>query len=189
MNPMNPMNPMNLRRAAHEAGGADGPVRVLVADDHDLVRVGLAMILGAQPDIEEVGQAANGHQAVTLARRLQSDVCLFDIRMPERDGIDVNLSYPPDLRRTGATVTSVNTTVGRLRASSADGRPSAPTLLGPVESRAWPRTSPSARHRIGPTGSTPSSERLSAPVAARAMHRGPRRRARASTRSTSCSGA
>ena len=63
-------------------------IRVLVADDQELVRTGLAMILGAQPDIEVVGQAADGRQAVALARELRPDVCLFDIRMPEVDGIE-----------------------------------------------------------------------------------------------------
>jgi DNA-binding NarL/FixJ family response regulator len=62
-------------------------IRVLVADDQDLIRTGLAMILDAQPDIEVVGQAADGHEAVELARRLRPDVCLFDIRMPGMDGI------------------------------------------------------------------------------------------------------
>ena len=64
-------------------------VRVLVADDQDLVRTGLSMILDAQPDIEVVGQAADGHAAVELARRLTPDVCLVDIRMPGLDGIEV----------------------------------------------------------------------------------------------------
>jgi DNA-binding NarL/FixJ family response regulator len=64
-------------------------VRVLVADDQDLVRTGLSMILDAQPDIEVVGQVADGHAAVELARRLHPDVCLVDIRMPGRDGIEV----------------------------------------------------------------------------------------------------
>lgn len=62
-------------------------IRVLVADDQDLIRTGLTMILDAQPDIEVVGQAADGHEAVALARRLRPDVCLFDIRMPGMDGI------------------------------------------------------------------------------------------------------
>ena len=66
-------------------------IRVLVADDHDLVRVGLAMILDAQPDIEVVGQAVDGRQAVELAERLRPDVCLFDVRMPEMDGIEATL--------------------------------------------------------------------------------------------------
>jgi len=63
-------------------------VRVLVADDQEIVRTGLAMILNAQPDIEVVGSAADGREAVALARRLRPDVCLFDIRMPELDGIE-----------------------------------------------------------------------------------------------------
>jgi DNA-binding NarL/FixJ family response regulator len=63
-------------------------IRVLVADDQDIVRAGLTMILDAQPDIEVVGEAANGREAVTLARELRPDVCLFDIRMPQMDGIE-----------------------------------------------------------------------------------------------------
>jgi DNA-binding NarL/FixJ family response regulator len=63
-------------------------IRVLVADDQEIVRTGLAMILGAQPDIEVAGTAADGREAVDLARRLRPDVCLFDIRMPELDGIE-----------------------------------------------------------------------------------------------------
>jgi len=62
-------------------------IRVLVADDQELVRTGLTMILSAQPDIEVVGQAVDGREAVELARRLRPDVCLFDIRMPGMDGI------------------------------------------------------------------------------------------------------
>ena len=63
-------------------------IRVLVADDHEVVRTGLRMILDAQPDIEVVGEAADGREAVALARELRPDVCLFDIRMPELDGIE-----------------------------------------------------------------------------------------------------
>ncbi|GLW31539.1 response regulator [Actinoplanes regularis] len=62
-------------------------VRVLVADDQEIVRTGLTMILNAQPGIKVIGEAANGHQAVELARRLRPDVCLLDIRMPGVDGI------------------------------------------------------------------------------------------------------
>ncbi len=63
-------------------------VTVLVADDQDIVRAGLRMILDAQPGIEVVGEASNGREAVELARRLRPDVCLMDIRMPELDGIE-----------------------------------------------------------------------------------------------------
>jgi DNA-binding NarL/FixJ family response regulator len=63
-------------------------VRVLVADDQEIVRTGLRMILDAQPDIDVVGEAADGRRAVELARRLRPDVCLLDIRMPGMDGLE-----------------------------------------------------------------------------------------------------
>jgi DNA-binding NarL/FixJ family response regulator len=63
-------------------------ITVLIADDQEIIRTGLRMILDAQPDIEVVGEAADGRTAVALARRLRPDVCLFDIRMPELDGIE-----------------------------------------------------------------------------------------------------
>ena len=63
-------------------------IRVIVADDQHLIRTGLKTILDAQPDIEVVGEAADGRAAVALARELRPDVCLFDIRMPEMDGIE-----------------------------------------------------------------------------------------------------
>ena len=65
------------------------PLRVLIADDQDLVRTGFQMILNAQPDIEVVAEVANGRDAVTKALHLRPDVCLLDIRMPELDGIEV----------------------------------------------------------------------------------------------------
>ncbi len=64
-------------------------IRVLVADDQAMVRSGLRLILEDQPDITVVGEAADGAETVTLARRLRPDVCLVDIRMPRLDGIEV----------------------------------------------------------------------------------------------------
>jgi DNA-binding NarL/FixJ family response regulator len=63
-------------------------VRVLIADDQQLVRAGFRMILSTQPDIEVVGEAATGIEAVKLARELHPDVVLMDIRMPDLDGIE-----------------------------------------------------------------------------------------------------
>ena len=62
-------------------------VRVVLADDQALIRHGLRLIISAQPDLEVVGEAANGEQAIDLARRLDPDVVLMDVRMPELDGL------------------------------------------------------------------------------------------------------
>lgn len=62
-------------------------IRVLIADDQELVRTGLRILLDAQPNIEVVGEATNGREAIELAGRLRPDVGLFDIRMPELDGL------------------------------------------------------------------------------------------------------
>jgi DNA-binding NarL/FixJ family response regulator len=63
-------------------------LRVAIVDDQELVRTGFAMILGSEPDIEVIGQAGNGRDAIELCRRNRPDVVLMDIRMPEMDGIE-----------------------------------------------------------------------------------------------------
>ena len=64
-------------------------IRVLLADDQAMIRHGLRLILEDQPDIEVVADAADGTEAIRLARQLRPDVCLVDIRMPGKDGIEV----------------------------------------------------------------------------------------------------
>ena len=63
-------------------------IRVLIVDDQELVREGLRMLLDAEDDIEVVGEADDGKDALTEARRLDPDVILMDVRMPELDGIE-----------------------------------------------------------------------------------------------------
>lgn len=63
-------------------------IKVLIADDQAMVRTGFGMIIGAQPDMEVIGEAADGVEAVAAARRLRPDVALLDIRMPKMDGLE-----------------------------------------------------------------------------------------------------
>ncbi|MEU6429088.1 response regulator transcription factor [Microbispora sp. NPDC046973] len=63
-------------------------IRVMLVDDQELVRTGFRMVLGAQPDIEVVGEAADGLAAVEVLRTLEADVVLMDVRMPRMDGVE-----------------------------------------------------------------------------------------------------
>ncbi|HWD04570.1 MAG TPA: response regulator transcription factor [Amycolatopsis sp.] len=63
-------------------------IRVVVVDDQELMRVGFRMVLGAQPDLDVVGEAGDGAQAVRLADELRPDVVLMDVRMPVLDGVE-----------------------------------------------------------------------------------------------------
>ena len=81
----------------------EGAIRVLLADDHPVVREGLRGMLAAEPDIEVVGEAASGPEAVALAGRLRPDVILMDLRMPGGDGVAAIRCLP------GATVVVLTT--------------------------------------------------------------------------------
>lgn len=63
------------------------PARLVIADDHELARAGLRAMLTGQRGLELVGEAANGREALALCRRLQPDLALIDVRMPEQDGL------------------------------------------------------------------------------------------------------
>ena len=75
-------------RAARTSASRGAPARVLLADDHDMIRRGLRRVLGTQPDMEVVGEAADGREAIEQARRLRPDVVLMDVRMPAMDGLE-----------------------------------------------------------------------------------------------------
>lgn len=63
------------------------PIRILLVDDHEIVRRGIAALLASEPDLEVVGEAADGRQAIDLAERLRPDVVLMDLVLPELDGV------------------------------------------------------------------------------------------------------
>jgi DNA-binding NarL/FixJ family response regulator len=69
-------------------------IRVLLADDQEMMRTGFRMILEAQPDLEVVGEAADGLEAVELAARIAPDVVVMDVRMPRLDGVEATRRMP-----------------------------------------------------------------------------------------------
>ena len=75
---------------------SDAPIRLVIVDDDALVRGGLSTILGLQPDIDVVGEAADGRQAIQLCNELTPDVVLMDVRMPGMDGIQATKELARD---------------------------------------------------------------------------------------------
>lgn len=94
-------------RAYPTQGGHGGPpLRVVLADDHDVVRQGLAALLGEEETIEVVGEAANGREAVDLAERLRPDVVVMDVSMPVMDGAEATRTIKRE--RPGTRIVSLS---------------------------------------------------------------------------------
>ena len=84
------MHPMSLSASPPGApAGPDVPLRILIVDDHTIMREGLAAVLGAHPGLEVVGQAGDGEKALQLFRELAPDVSVVDLRMSPMDGVAV----------------------------------------------------------------------------------------------------
>jgi DNA-binding NarL/FixJ family response regulator len=83
-----------------EAAAQAAPIRILIADDHEVVRIGLAALLDAQPGFSVVAHAASGNEATRLARHHRPDVVVMDIRMPDGSGIEACRTITEELRGT-----------------------------------------------------------------------------------------
>src|SRR3712207_6536937 len=98
------------------------PIRLLLVDDHAVVRQGLRMFLGLDPDFEIIGEAANGARALEMARQLQPDVVLMDLLMPVMDGITATEAIRrelPDIEVVALTsVLEDEKVVGAIRAGA-----------------------------------------------------------------------
>jgi DNA-binding NarL/FixJ family response regulator len=94
-------------------------IRVLIVDDHPVVREGLRAVLGAEPDIEVCGEAGTGEQAVQLATRLGPDVVLMDLRLPDIDGVEATARIVGDRTANVLVLTTYGSDADIVRALAA----------------------------------------------------------------------
>ncbi len=85
-----------------------GSARLVIADDHDLVRAGLRSVLARERGVEIIGEAATGKEAVSLCRRLQPDLVLMDVRMPEMDGLAATRAIKAECPRTSVIIVTMH---------------------------------------------------------------------------------
>jgi two-component system response regulator NreC len=91
------------------------PIRILIADDHAVLRAGLRLLLDAEPDMEVVGEAGNGIEALRRARELRPDILLLDVTMPQMGGLDVLRELRDTLPGTRVLVLTMHDDEGYLR--------------------------------------------------------------------------
>jgi DNA-binding NarL/FixJ family response regulator len=97
-----------------EAAAGTEPIRVLVVDDHALFRRGLQMVLGAEDDIEVVGEASDGTEALKVAAETTPDIVLMDVRMPRRGGIDATMAIKDAVPSTKIIMLTISDEEGDL---------------------------------------------------------------------------
>lgn len=96
-------------------------IRVLVADDEALIRDAVASLLGLEEDVEVVGVAASGHEAVAAARSLTPDVCVLDLQMPDLDGIETAIQIRQESPATACVIVTSHGRPAHLRKALAAG--------------------------------------------------------------------
>jgi len=84
-----------------------GIARLVIADDHALLRSGIRSMLAGEPDLEVVGEAANGQEALELCRSLQPDLVLMDVRMPRMDGLAATRAIKEEFPRTSVVMVTM----------------------------------------------------------------------------------
>ena len=118
----------------HHAATA-APIRILIADDHEVVRIGLAALLDGQPGFSVVAQAGSGDEAVRQARRVRPDVVVMDIRMPNGSGVDACRVITRELPDTPVVMLTSHAAASRVHKSRDCGasfvvtKPLTPTVL------------------------------------------------------------
>jgi len=99
---------MALEPVDGSVGHKQAPRRVIIADDHELARLGLRTMLTPEPDLEVVGEAATGREAIDLTRKLEPDLVLMDIRMPDVDGLAATRAIKEALPRTSILIVTLS---------------------------------------------------------------------------------